>query len=117
MNSAGLSAHLIVTRVQPQAQAWVDQLQAHAYDALALPLIEVRCLKDATAGRMAWQNWPRYLAVMFVSRHAVDFFFKEKEALVLDDKEFAAIINAADFGLPETTIATISNTGKNLDKI
>jgi hypothetical protein len=30
---------------------------------------------------------------------------------------FAAIINAADFGLPETTIATISNTGKNLDKI
>lgn len=34
-----------------------------------------------------------------------------------NDKEFAAIINAADFGLPETTIATISNTGKNLDKI
>lgn len=33
------------------------------------------------------------------------------------DKEFAAIINAADFGLPETTFATISNTGKNLDKI
>lgn len=34
-----------------------------------------------------------------------------------NDKEFAAIINAADFGLPETTTATISNTGKNLDKI
>lgn len=34
-----------------------------------------------------------------------------------NDKEFAAIINAADFGLPETTVATISNTGKNLDKI
>lgn len=34
-----------------------------------------------------------------------------------NDKVFAAIINAADFGLPETTIATISNTGKNLDKI
>lgn len=33
------------------------------------------------------------------------------------DTVFAAIINAADFGLPETTIATISNTGKNLDKI
>lgn len=34
-----------------------------------------------------------------------------------NDKVFAAIINAADFGLPETTVATISNTGKNLDKI
>lgn len=34
-----------------------------------------------------------------------------------NDKVFAAIINAADFGLPETTIATISNTGRNLDKI
>ena len=34
-----------------------------------------------------------------------------------DDKEFAAVINAADFGLPETTIATISNTGEKLDKI
>lgn len=33
------------------------------------------------------------------------------------DTQFAAIINAADFGLPETTFATISNTGKNLDKI
>lgn len=33
------------------------------------------------------------------------------------DTVFAAIINAADFGLPETTIATISNTGKTLDKI
>lgn len=33
------------------------------------------------------------------------------------DTLFAAIINAADFGLPETTVATISNTGKNLDKI
>lgn len=34
-----------------------------------------------------------------------------------DDKKFAAIINAADFGLPETTVATISNTGTKLDKI
>lgn len=33
------------------------------------------------------------------------------------DTLFAAIINAADFGLPETTVATISNTGKTLDKI
>lgn len=33
------------------------------------------------------------------------------------DTQFAAIINAADFGLPETTFATISNTGKKLDKV
>lgn len=33
------------------------------------------------------------------------------------DKEFASVINAPDFGLPETTFATISNTGDKLDSL
>ena len=65
---------IIVTRVQPQAQAWVDLLNAQGHDALALPLIEVRRLADTSAVRAAWQQLPGYLAVMFVSRHAVVFF-------------------------------------------
>lgn len=33
------------------------------------------------------------------------------------DKEFASVINASDFGLPETTFATISNTGGKLHSL
>jgi uroporphyrinogen-III synthase len=76
--------HIIVTRVQPQAQAWVELLTAQGHDALALPLIEVRSLADSGAVRSAWNRLPAYLAVMFVSRHAVDFFCKENQALALN---------------------------------
>lgn len=76
--------HIIVTRVQPQAQAWVELLAAQGHDALAMPLIEVRSLVDSAGMRAAWQQLPSYLAVMFVSRHAVDFFYKENKALALD---------------------------------
>nr|WP_296490091.1 uroporphyrinogen-III synthase [Rhodoferax sp.] len=71
---------LIVTRVQPQAQQWADSFQASGHDALVLPLIEVRSLANATAVRAAWLNLPCYKAAMFVSRHAVDFFFQARPA-------------------------------------
>ncbi len=76
---------LIVTRVQPQAQHWADKLTAQGHDAQVLPLIEVRGLADATALRAAWSNWAGYRAVMFVSRHAVDFFFQAKPISATDD--------------------------------
>jgi uroporphyrinogen-III synthase len=82
---------IIVTRVQPQAQAWVELLGAAGHEALALPLIEVRSLADVGAVRLAWQNLPGYVAAMFVSRHAVDFFYKEKQALAPGGKAQAAI--------------------------
>lgn len=69
---------IIVTRVQPQAQHWADRFAACGHDALVLPLIEVRGLPDAAAVHAAWQQLPGYAAAMFVSRHAVDFFFNEK---------------------------------------
>ena len=71
---------LIVTRVQPQAQQWADRFAAHGNDAVVLPLIDVRGLPDATAVRAAWLNLSNYKATMFVSRHAVDYFFQEKPA-------------------------------------
>lgn len=75
---------VLVTRVQPQAQAWVDQFVAQGCDALALPLIEVRALADNAGVEAVWQRLPSYNATMFVSRHAVDFFYKENRPLAHD---------------------------------
>ena len=80
---------IIVTRVQPQAQHWADRFVASGHAALVLPLIEVRGFADSAAVRAAWLHWPGYKAAMFVSRHAVDFFFQEKPALALDGKALA----------------------------
>jgi uroporphyrinogen-III synthase len=53
---------------------------AHRFEAVALPLIETSALADNSGVHAAWQRWPDYAAVMFVSAHAVNFFFKEKPA-------------------------------------
>lgn len=81
-----MSVRIIVTRVQPQAQHWADRFAACGHEALVLPLIEVRGLADATAVLTAWLNWSNCKAAMFVSRHAVDYFFNEKPALASEDK-------------------------------
>jgi uroporphyrinogen-III synthase len=82
---------IIVTRVQPQAQQWVAQLQQLGFDACALPLIEVRAVADVTPLHAAWRELPNYAALMFVSRAAVDFFFKENSALAFTNKASVAI--------------------------
>jgi uroporphyrinogen-III synthase len=74
---------IIVTRVQPQAQQWVAQLQQLGFDALALPLIEVRAAADTAPLKAALLDLPKFAAVMFVSRAAVDYLFKENQALAL----------------------------------
>ncbi len=81
---------IIVTRVQPQAQHWADRFEDSGHEALVLPLIEVRGLSDPAAVQLAWANLSRYVAVMFVSRHAVDYFFQAKPAAV-DAGSFAAL--------------------------
>jgi uroporphyrinogen-III synthase len=82
---------IIVTRVQPQAQQWVAQLQELGFDALALPLIEVRAVSDTAPLQAAWHDLPKFAAVMFVSRAAVDFFFIENSAQALIKKGRDAI--------------------------
>jgi uroporphyrinogen-III synthase len=47
---------LIITRVQPQAQQWVQALCDQGHEAVALPLIETRGLSDVSALQRAWQN-------------------------------------------------------------
>ena len=86
-----MTVRLIVTRVQPQAQQWAESFQAIGRDALVLPLIEVRGLADVAAVHGAWLNLPRYKAAMFVSRHAVDYFFQAKPASVADVGALAAM--------------------------
>jgi len=104
-----LTVHIIVTRVQPQAQAWVELLNVQGYDAQALPLIEVRSLADSTGVRSAWQQLPGYLAVMFVSRHAVDFFYKENQAVALDINRQSAIKTRAWATGPGTANALLEH--------
>jgi uroporphyrinogen-III synthase len=82
---------IIVTRVQPQAQQWVAQLQELGFDALALPLIEVRALADTAPLQVAWHDLPTYAAVMFVSRAAVDNFLNENTHLALIKQGLGAI--------------------------
>lgn len=98
-----------MTRVQPQAQAWVDLFAAQGRDALALPLIEVRSLADKTGVHAVWQRLQSYAATMFVSRHAVDFFYKENKALAHDLYARSAIKTRAWSTGPGTAQALAGN--------
>lgn len=77
---------VIVTRVQPQAARWVKSL-SDKFDALALPLIEVAPAPDVQPVRNAGQRWTDFCAAMFVSSHAVHYFFKQNPTLTLLYKE------------------------------
>lgn len=63
---------VIVTRVQPHAERWVQTLVQAGYDAQVLPLIDIAQTHDRGALRSAWQAAQSWQAVMFVSSHAVD---------------------------------------------
>lgn len=73
---------VIVTRVQPQAAHWV-KLLAGDFAALPLPLIVVSAATDRAAVRSVGQRWTDYAAAMFVSAHAVQYFFAENPTLAL----------------------------------
>jgi uroporphyrinogen-III synthase len=69
---------VIVTRPSQEAAAWMDALQAAGHEALQLPLIEVAPPRDSAAVVQAWQRWPTWHAVMFVSAQAVRLFFAQR---------------------------------------
>ena len=66
---------VVVTRPQPEAQAWVDALAQRGVRAIALPLIEIRPSRHAPALASAWAEISCFQAVMFVSASAVRYFF------------------------------------------
>lgn len=65
---------VIVTRPQPQAAQWVDQLAALGTPAAALPLLGIADTPDAAAVSTAWQQLPACALAMFVSPSAVERF-------------------------------------------
>lgn len=100
---------ILVTRVQPQAQAWADLFAAQGHDAMALPLIQVRSLANNAAVHAVWQRLQGYAAAMFVSRHAVDFFYKDNQAIVHDFYAKLAIKTRAWSTGPGTAQALAEN--------
>ena len=68
---------VIVTRPETDAQAWLDAIQKAGHEAVYLPLIEIGPAPDTQALDLAWQQWPRWQAVMFVSVQAVRMFFAQ----------------------------------------
>lgn len=75
-----MALRLLVTRPQPQADAWVARLREHAVDALALPLLAIDAMVDLSTLHAAWHDLPRYALVMFVSPNAVSHFFAARPA-------------------------------------
>jgi uroporphyrinogen-III synthase len=66
---------VIVTRPAVEAAEWADALRTRGFDAVPLPLIEIRAAANDTVLREAWSEIASYRAVMFVSANAVRGFF------------------------------------------
>ncbi len=80
--------HLLVTRPQPQADAWVARLQALGLPASAFPLLGIDGPADLAPVQAAWASIARgcddqqrpLAMVMFVSPSAVQRFFDQQPA-------------------------------------
>lgn len=71
---------LVVTRPQPDAALWVQQLQLQGVAATALPMMAIgpsRSTAAVAAVQAALQHLHRYQAIMFVSGNAVRYFFAQ----------------------------------------
>jgi uroporphyrinogen-III synthase len=66
---------VVVTRPAAEAAEWVDSLRAHGFDAVSLPLIDIRPVSDPAPLAHAWARLGDFAAVMFVSANAVRGFF------------------------------------------
>jgi uroporphyrinogen-III synthase len=69
---------VIVTRPETDAKAWLNAIQKAGHEAVYLPLIEIGPAPDSQAVDLAWQQWQRWQAVMFVSAQAVRMFFAQR---------------------------------------
>jgi uroporphyrinogen-III synthase len=72
---------LLVTRPQPQADAWVAALRGHGVCAHALPLLRIEPASDPAA-LAAWASLPAHRLVVFVSPGCVTSFFALRPSAV-----------------------------------
>jgi uroporphyrinogen-III synthase len=70
---------LLVTRPQPQADAWVRELRTHGVPAHALPLLQIEA-NAQPAAHDAWRALERFALVVFVSPNAVQLFYALRAA-------------------------------------
>ena len=71
---------LVVTRPQPDAALWVQQLEASGVQAIALPMMEIGPSQSPAATAAVHQAFAQlgcYRALMFVSGNAVRHFFTQ----------------------------------------
>ena len=91
-------ARVLVTRPMRDALTWAAQLQQRGMQAEAFALIDIAPL-DAPANVQAlvqaWRDIGQYRACMFVSGHAVDYFFKSNKAFDQQIRAHTAIENIA----------------------
>ncbi len=98
MSAVVRTVRVIVTRPAREAQRWVQQFQQGGVAAEALPLIEIAPAPAAASAQALWQAWDTldsYAACLFVSGNAVDYFFRQKDTLALDQHKNLAINNIA----------------------
>jgi len=74
-----MTRRVLVTRPQPQADAWVQTLRAAGADAQALPLLAIEP-QAAPALAATWQDLHTQSLVVFVSPNAVSSFFAARPA-------------------------------------
>lgn len=105
---------IIVTRPRQEANRWVQSLQQHGLEAVALPLITIAAAsgEDAAAVQNAWNRLADFDAVMFVSSNAVEHFFTLKPA---HDECRAAHVIALATG--PGTVAALHRMGVPADRI
>ncbi|MDZ7938033.1 MAG: uroporphyrinogen-III synthase [Rhodoferax sp.] len=72
---------VIVTRPQNEAPPWVQALLDAGHAASSLPLISVGPVSALQPLQDAWRRIAEWDALMFVSRNAVEQFFKQKPPL------------------------------------
>ena len=96
-------ARVLVTRPMRDALTWAAQLQQRGMQAEAFALIDIAPL-DAPANVQAlvqaWRDIGQYGACMFVSGHAVDYFFKSNKAFDQQIRAHTAIENIATAETP-----------------
>lgn len=74
---------VVVTRPQPDAALWVQQLSSAGLQACAVPMMEIgpsRSPAAVASMQQALQQLPQYRALMFVSGNAVRYFFAQLRA-------------------------------------
>ena len=91
---------VIVTRPRLEADAWVKQLRALHFDAVALPLIHIGAVADNNDPDndvvKACENLHQYRAIMFVSSNAVRYFYPSNMPIAGKLIAYSAIKNIAN---------------------